>query len=202
MNTEELTSEFLGRGFDYLSNSKALGYLNDSYLVDICGPEDWPFLEATMTGTAPLALSEVESLEYVVDTTMEKKLKPLDRRLLSDSYPVLSEPGTPTWYYLTEGKTLNVFPVNTTDTLLVKFWKTPTRLSGTATPLIPERFHSLIIDGAVVRAYEDSDDMELARNAETAFNTRFQKMREGLLESFRDGPDEFIQLTADVPGIY
>lgn len=195
MNAEELTSEFLARGFDYLSNSKALGYLNDAYLVDICGDQDWSFLEASATGTAPLTLSEFETLEYVIDTTAERKLLPLDRRLLTDNYPTLSETGMPSFYYLTEGKVLNVFPTNTTDSLLVKYWKTPVRLTGSASPLVPERFHSLIIDGAAARAYEDSDDYELAENANTKFQLRLQKMREALLGPFRDGTKDYVQIT-------
>lgn len=192
MNSEELTAEFLGRGFDYLTNSKALGYLNDSYLVDICGDQDWSFLEGTATGTAPLTLPEFETVEYAIDTTTERKILPLDRRLLTDEYPTLAEVGTPLFYYLTEGKVLNVYPTNTTDSLLVKYWKTPARLSGTATPLMPERFHSLIIDGAVARAYQDSDDYELSQNAYESFQQRLQKMREALLDPSRDGPDNYV----------
>lgn len=195
VNSEELVSEFLARGFDYLSNGKALGYLNDAYLVDICGDQDWSFLEATVTGAAPLTIPEIETIEYIIDTTQERKLLPLDRRLLTDENPTLVETGTPIFYYLTEGKVVNVFPVNTTDSLLVKYWRTPARLSGSATPLIPERFHSLIIDGAVARAYEDSDDYELAANAETNFQKRLQKMREALLGPFRDGTKDYVQIT-------
>ena len=195
MTAEELITEFLGRGFDYMSNAKAAGYVNDAYLVDLCGAEDWPFLEGTVTGVAPLSMPEFESLEFVIDTTEEKKLHPLDRRNLTDDYPNLSTTGTAIYYYLTGGSTLNVYPLNTTDSLFVRYWKTPSRLSGTAVPLIPERFHSLIIDGAVARAYEDSDDYELAQNAEQKFLARLQKMREALLEPYRDGPDDFIQIT-------
>jgi len=195
MNSEELVTEFLGRGFDYLSNTKALGYLNDSYLVDICGDQDWSFLEDTITGVAPLTLPEFETVEYVIDTTEERKLLPLDRRLLTDKYPTLAETGTPSFYYLTEGDVLNVFPTNTIDSLLVRYWKTPAALTGSSTPLLPERFHSLIIDGAIARAYEDSDDYELAENAETKFQRRLQKMREALLGPYRDGPDVYVAIT-------
>lgn len=195
MNSEELISAFLARGFDYMTNAEALQYLNDSYLVDICGDQDWPFLEATVTGVAPLTLPEFESLEYVIDSTELRKLHPLDRRILTDEHPNISETGVPRFYFLSEVNILNVFPVNTTDSLIARYHKTPTRLTGAVVPLIPERFHSLIIDGAASRAYEGSDDYELSASAQANFQTRLQKMREALIEVNRDGPDDFIQIT-------
>jgi hypothetical protein len=200
VNREELISAFLARGFDYMSNAEADQVVNDAYLVDICEEEDWPFKEGTATGPAPLALSEFGSLEYVIDTTEEKKLSPLNRGNLTDSFPTLSEAGNPSFYYLTEGKVLNVYPANTTDSLLVRYWKTPAKLTGSATPILPERWHSLIVDAAVSRAYEGSDDYELAQNAATTFQSRLQKMRDSLLEPLRDGPDQFVQITQEVPG--
>jgi hypothetical protein len=195
VNFPELTSALLARGFDYMSTAEAEQLLNDAYLVDICGDQDWGFLEATATGVAPLTLGELATIAYVIDTTEEKKLQSIDPRNLTDAFPTTSENGSPSYYYLTEGKVLNVYPANTTDSLSVRYYKAPSKLSGSATPILPERFHSLIVDGAVSRAYEGSDDYELAQNAATVFQVRLQKMREALLNPFRDGPDDYITLT-------
>lgn len=163
--------------------------------MDVCGDQDWPFLETSVTGAAPITLPEFETVEYVIDKTQERKLLPLDERLLTDENPILTETGMPSFYFLNENKTLSVFPANTTNTLLVNYYKTPPRLTGSATPLVPERFHSLIIDGAVARAYEDSDDYELAENANTKFQMRLQKMREAMNNPFRDGTEDYVQIT-------
>lgn len=194
MNLPELTTAFLARGFDYMSTAEAELLINDAYSVDIVSAEDWPFLEAQQETTAPVTIENLESVELVVDLTVGVKLTPLDLRNLTDDYPLRQETGTPRFYYLTEG-TLNVYPVNTTDTLLIRYQAVPTPLTGSATPIIPTRYHSLIVDGAVARAYEGSDDYELAQSAAATFQSRLQKMRESLLVRYRDGPSEFVTIT-------
>jgi hypothetical protein len=198
LTAEELIAEYQGRGFDYHTSSKALGYINDAYLTDICDAEDWPFLEATATGSAPLEIADVRGIEYVTNTTDQTKLAAMDRRLLTDANYNLEEEGTPSFYYVANGDTIKTFPVSTA-TLSVAYYKVPERLSGPAVPVLPERWHSLIVDGAVARAYADSDDYELERNAEEAFQKRLQKMREALLDPYRDGPADFIQVTDPCP---
>lgn len=195
MNLSELVAEFKARGFDYLTTARCETYVNDAYLIDICGAEDWPFLEASKEGTTPLAVSDLGAVEYVVDTTQQTKLEPLRRSRITDWEGTdLTTTGTPIYYYLTASNTLKTYPVST-DSLLVNYWKVPTRLSGSESPIIPERFHSLIVDAAVARAYEDSDDYELSENAETKFQRRLQKMREVLLTQQHDGADDYVVVT-------
>lgn len=195
MNFGELVSLFTAQGFDYLQTSEAETYLNASYQVDICGDEDWPFLEEVTTGTAPLTLSEVSSIDYVLNTGQGTKLTPLDPRSLSDWSPTMVVEGQPLYYYSTGGNVLNVYPLSTTEALQVRYFKAAAKMSGTAVPIFPERFHTLIVDGAVARAYENSDDYELSQSAEAKFETRLQKMREQLLNVYRDGPDDFVAVT-------
>lgn len=176
-----------------MSGAKALQYLNDAYLVDILEAEDWPFLTELVSGTAPMELTSMRSVEYVIDETEERKLTAIDRRNLTDDFTVnLTTPGPPLFYFMVGESELDVFPTNTTDILNVRYYKTVPRLTGAVIPVLPERFHSLIIDGAVARAYEDSDDYELAQNANTKFQERLQKMTAALMEKLRDGPDEYV----------
>jgi hypothetical protein len=192
VNLEALRTEFLARGFDYLSSTRADGYLNDAYLLDICEEEDWPFLEATATGAAPLTLSDLRAIEYVTDLTQPRKLDPLKRARIADDWSTdLTQTGSPSLYYVTKGTTVNVFPV-AADEIEVLYWKVPTALTGTANPLLPDRFHSLIVDGAVARAYEDSDDYELAQAASSRFEARLERMRTSLGMSQHDAPDDYI----------
>lgn len=194
MTLPELVSAFLARGFDYMSTGEAELLINDAYLNDIASAEDWPFLETQQEDTAPVTIENLETIEFVVDLTVGVKLHPLDLRNLTDDYPLRQETGTPRFYYLAEG-VLNVYPVNTTDNLLIRYRAVPSKLTGSAVPILPERFHSLIVDGAVSRAYEGSDDYELAQSSATVFQSRLQRMREVLLEQYRDGPSQFIQVT-------
>jgi len=189
-----LVEEFKSRGFDYFEDPKAESYLNDGYLIDICEAEDWPFLEAEVLGEAPLEITDVRSVEYVVDVPQMTKLAPLERRWLTDGSVDLEEEGTPTYYYLDAGRILTTFP-SSADELRVRYFAIPPRLEGEAYPVLPARWHSLIVDAAVARAYADSDDFELERNAEEAFQRRLNRMREGLLDVYRDGPSQFITVT-------
>ena len=193
MNAEALTAELAARGFDYLSTSRRLQYVNDAYLLDICESESWPFLHASEEGTAPLTIADLRSVEAVLNATQNQKLTPLDPREITESYDTdLTTTGTPNFYYIDSQTTISVYPANTSDTLLVRYWKAPEALSGSESPVLPSRFHSLIVDYAVARAYEDSDDYELAQNARENADGRLAKMRESLLGWNRDLPDEYV----------
>jgi hypothetical protein len=195
VNAEELTTELAARGFDYLSTSRRLQYVNAAYLVDLCETENWPFLHASKEGTAPLTVSDLRSIESVIDSTQTTRLSPLDPRELTESVDTsLTTKGTPSFYYLDAESIVSVYPANTTDTILVRYWKAPEALTGTASPVLPSRFHSLIVDYAVARAYEDSDDFELAQNARENADGRLAKMRESLLGWNRDLPGEYIAI--------
>lgn len=195
MNLEQLVIEFKARGFTHVG-SRAENYVNDAYILDICEAADWPFLEESMEGKAPLEITNLSAVRYVLDVTQERKLKPLKKDRITDDYGVnLALAGDPAFYFLEAGDTVRTYPVSTTDTIQVAYWKTAPRLTGTETPLIPERFHSLIVDGAVARAYENSDDYELAVAAKDRFNARLQSMQESLTDLQHDSPDDHIVVT-------
>jgi len=194
MTGEEMVSRMQAEGFDYLTTGQCIEFLNDAYLLDICDIQDWPFLEASTSGTAPLTISDLRSIESVSSTTQEVKLRPMDRRNITDRSYNLEEAGTPRYYYLSGETQVKVFPV-ATDTISVRYYKNPTKLSTSSTPLLPERFHSVIVDGAVARAYENSDDFELRQSKEATFQARLARMEGVLLDVYRDGPSQFIQVT-------
>jgi len=192
MTFEQMVIEMKARGFTHMG-ARCEQYLNDAYLLDICEEEDWPFLEATKSGTTPLEITDLRTIEYVVDDTQVEKLHPLVQARITDDWnPDLTEVGTPELYYVTEGKKVNVFPTSTTDEITVTYWKVPTELSGTEEPLLPTRYHSLIVDGAVARAYENSDDYELANVAKGRFDSRLNAMRDSLMNMQHDAPDDYV----------
>jgi hypothetical protein len=197
VNLEQLVIEFKARGFDYMATNRCENYLNDAYILDICESADWPFLEASTEAKAPLEIADLSAVRYVIDVTQERKLKPLKKDRITDDYNVnLATPGSPSFYYLEGGDTVKVFPVSTADTMQVAYWKTASRLtSGTETPIFPERFHSVIVDGAVSRAYEDSDDYELANASKERFNARLQAMQDALTSLQHDDADDHVVIT-------
>lgn len=195
MTWAQLVIEMKARGFTHMG-SRVEQYLQDAYLIDICEEEDWPFLDATKEGTAPLEISDLRTVRFVLNITQNTKLTPLlEDRITDDLDPDLSTPGTGFLYYLSSEDTLSVYPANTTDTLRVHYWKVPEELSGVAEPLMPKRWHSLIIDGAVARAYQNSDDWELSVAARNTFNDRLQAMKDSLLNQQHDAPDDYLVIT-------
>lgn len=194
MTRKELREELEARGFDYLTEARLNRFINSAYLVDICELEDWPFLEATKEGKAPLEISDLRTVEYILDTTQECKLRPVLRARLTDDWDVdLTTTGDPTVYYLTEGKKVNVYPANTTDNLLVRYWKVAAELTeDSKEPISPARFHPLIVDFAEARAYRDKNNSDAANAAQANADRQLQIMRESLLNQQHDDSDDYV----------
>lgn len=160
-------------------------YLNVA-VTEIAELHDWPFLLASTTGTSPLTISDLRSIESV--STPSSKLTPIDRRDLSDYATNLSQTGTPNHYYLSSSTQISTYPVGT-ETLTVRYWKVPTELSaGGDTPVIPTRYHYAIVDYAAARAYADSDNPEAAANARREGERLVGLMMESLLQGQHDRP--------------
>lgn len=200
MTLAQLRAELQARGFDYLSDTRCNTFLNAAYQVDICEAQDFPFLESSTTGVAPKTISDLRTIETVVDSVQNLKLSPLDRRMITDGIDSdLTTTGSPVYYYLTSGTTVAVYPANTSNSLSIRYWKVPTALSADADePILPTRYHSLIVDGAVRRAYEDDDEGEMAAAAGAVFQERLSQMAESLMGMQQhDRPQQFIVVTAD-----
>ncbi len=194
----DLVTELQARGFDYLTSARCGNLINDAYLRDICEAEDWPFLEATDSGAAPNTVADLRTIESVIDTTTNCKLLPMDRRNITDVDTDLTTVGTPYLYYITSGTIVNTFPYST-DTISVKYWKVPTALSGdTDEPVIPSRFRALIVDAAVVRAYEDDDEGDMADAARSRFDSRLAEMKDSLMRQQHDRPDQWMVTTYEL----
>lgn len=188
----ELRTELAARGFDYLNATRLGNFINQGY-TDICEAEDWPFLEASTSGTAPKVITDLRTIEYVVDSSNLNKLRPLDRRNLTDYAVDLTVAGTADYYYTTAGTTVNVYPADTTSTFNVHYWKVPTDLSADSdTPLIPSRFRSLIVDCAVIYAYEDDDEGAQADGAKSRYEYRLNDMKNSLMIQQHDEAESWV----------
>jgi len=186
-----LRQEVFDRGFDYVSPTRVAYWLNRVY-HRACEREPWPFLQATTTGVSPLAISDVRSVLSVVDTTSGSPVVWRDQRTILEEDPNLESTGTPDYWYLASGS-LTVYPVNTTDTISVVYTKVPSDLSSDSDiPLIPTRYHYLLVDGACAHAYEDSDNFEAAANAWNSYFQAIEEMANTLMVEGYDNPNEIV----------
>jgi hypothetical protein len=189
----DLRAEFSARGFNYLDDTGTTRqdqYINQAYL-ELCEEEPWPFLETTASGAAPLAIADLGSIASVVNSASNTVLFRSDRRTLLDAYNDLTTSGTPSWYYVTNGTTLNTYPVG--GTLAVRYWKVPVELQAVGdVPVIPQRYRNLIVDGAARRAYQDKDNFQAADAVEAERMRGVERMRQTLLEQDRFQPDTVV----------
>lgn len=184
MTFAQLLTEFYARGFDFYNTdsagqTRAKRFINEAYLEDISANEPWDFLRASTSGTAPLTISDLDTFISVRDESNDNPLQLAEVGSLEDMGLDVTETGTPWAYYLSSETQVSVYPANTSNTIAVRYYKVPTELSADAdTPLIPSRWHGLVVDAAAVRAYVDRDNFEAAAFVEQRFLRRLERMRE------------------------
>lgn len=159
MNLSEARTELSGRGFDYLSASRQNLMLNDA-LQEIEDYWEWPWLRKTVTGAAPLQISDLKTVLKVNDSNGNQLTGISD---YDDFDTTLT--GTPGnwWIDDTSGTpTLVAYPTGSA-TLTVRYERDITLLAGDAdTPDVPDRYNRVWLDLAVALAYEDSDNFAAA----------------------------------------
>ena len=193
MNFAALLDEVNDRGYNHISDTRLGRYVNQSY-KSICNRAPWPFLLTTTTGVAPLTISDLRAVLSVVDTTNKTKLYHSDRRNLIESVSTdLTITGTPSYWYQESRTVIKVYPANTTSTLSVHYLKVPATLTGTDAHLIPDEFEDLIIDGAVIRALKDSDELDAAASLSSFYNEGLREMIDTLISRNHANPNYIIQ---------
>lgn len=183
-----LKTELLARGFEDLDSTRQGYFINRAY-QQLAEAYPWPFLRTTTTGTAPVTISDLRAIQYVVDSTNDFELSGVDERTVRDMDPDLAVTGTPELWWLSGSATLNVWPVNTTASLTVVYYKVPAELTGTDATLIPARYEYLIVDAAVILAYRNSDNLDAAIALQGDFDLNVQRMAETLLDRNFQNPD-------------
>lgn len=195
MDFQTLQGDFFARGFQRLNDGgaglvRAKRWLNAA-IDEICEQADWPFLETTLAGAAPLTVSDLRSIESVMVTTTKLPLEPLNRHVLQKTVDMdLTRVGTPQVYYVTTGSAVNVYPVST-GSITVKYWKVPADLSANGdVAVIPSRFHDLIVECAAMKGYRYTGDYDGAANAAQEYARLLTVMRESLMDQQHDGPEQ------------
>lgn len=182
MDLSELRTELLARGFSYLSDDRANQLLNwaNHELDDFT---TWPYREASVTGTSPLTISDLGSIEAVLETTTNTLLYQAEYADLVQAYGDLSVTGFPIAYYLaqpTAGQP-EVATYPSGASIGVQYWKVTSDLSeDTDTPLSPDRFHHVIVDLAACRAYLDRDDFSAAQALRAQVDQDLLRMADAL----------------------
>lgn len=154
-----MRTEVKARGADYVPDARIDAWLNEAY-YEICDWMPWPFLETEITGASPLTITDLGQVLSVVNSLADYPLDYRDRRLVIHTDDDLSELGTPSEWWI-DVNTIYVWPGSATDTVTVRYIKTPTLLSASGdTPVLPTRWHFLITDGAVLRSLIDNDEYD------------------------------------------
>lgn len=183
MDFSELQTEFYARGFDFLDQDaagriRAKQWINEAYLEDICSDQPWDFLRTSASGVTPLTIADVDTIISVRDTTRKEQLRVSEMGWLEDTFGDLTRPNRPEYVYFTSSTTLASYPVDTGSTIQVRYFKVPAELDADADePLFGARWHGLIIDFAIVRAYVDTDNFEAAQFIEARAQKRLDRMR-------------------------
>jgi len=159
MNLSAARQELADRGFDYVNASRMNLMLNDA-LQEIEDYWEWPWLRKTVTGAAPLQITDLKTVLRVTDSNGNEVQGISD---YEDFSPI--QTGTPSnwWIDDTSGTpTLTAYPTGSI-TFTVRYERDITLLAADGdTPDVPDRYNRVWLDLAVALAYEDSDNFAAA----------------------------------------
>lgn len=191
MNFTTLKSEFADRGFSYLTDTRQGRYINYGR-AELDDSDLWPYRLTTQSGASPLTVTDLGTVGYVFDTATNLPLEYRPYEALQESLHDLATGGTPEAYYVTDTQVVAI-PVSG-DSISVRHWKITPDLTGTETPLAPDRFHKLIVDIAAREAYRDSDNHQAAESLQVQIDRDTWRMREALMIRSTQGPQNFVRV--------
>lgn len=154
-----MKSTLAGRGFSRLSATDQGTLINEGR-QRLDNVFKWPYRLTTASGASPLTITDLGSIEEVVDTNQPalSGLVYADRRSLKDSFGDLTVAGAPRYFYIDNG-VVRTYPVG--GTLSVRYFKrTPQLVSSGDTPLSPVDYHILIVDMAEQEAHANKTDWQ------------------------------------------
>lgn len=186
MTFKELWEEAASRGFRDMLDPARLPrlkqWVNEAYR-EIIDTAQWPFLEATKEGTAPLTIADLGHVLSVTNKTVEAPVDFLDRRTAVDLDPALDDTGTAQYWYREGETSLRAYPADTSSTLVVRYLRVAARLTADGdVPLIPTDYLYLVVDGTVVRALRNRDNYEAAQFVRQEWGRGVAQMKRALLK--------------------
>jgi len=181
---DEMFTEMDLYGFEDFNDDSKLILINEAYF-DIVTREAWPFMESMSTITQSNGVDKLntpvdfQAVLSLVDTTNKLIVTPERSDVIEKSYMLNTTSGVSTKYYFV-GNTVYLYPTPTGNTFYRLFYiKSPTNLTVNSLEtdiLIPSRHHSIIVYGALVKAFLVNDDPQAAV-FQNMFEGRYQQMR-------------------------
>jgi len=166
---------------DDRSAARVRRWLNDA-MHELDAEERWDYLFVSTTGTAPLTIADLDTIESVADVALLNPLVGVDRDALVRDVVDLTVAGQPAYWYKTAPTTIAVYPVSASTTLTVKYFKFgPDMAAATDTPLVPDRFRQAIVEKAAAKACREYKDYNGANECTAEYQRILQQMRESLL---------------------
>jgi hypothetical protein len=172
-----------------VSTNTWVDYLLDTNADVVNASPWWPFhdVEATLVYDAGAANEDLPADTLRVDAVFNDTDNIVLRQILGDVEVLEMFPdpannlGTPTYYRIYANK-IELHPRPSVATTLRLFTvKGTTTLTGSDEPPFPEQFHSILIPGALARAYEDDDNPEAAALHWSRFMEGLEQMKNTLL---------------------
>ena len=192
MDFTALKAELAERGFDYLTTTRQGQFINDAR-AELDDMFTWPYLLTTLADiSSPTAISDFRSLRAVYQADGGAEIPVVTRDWLRNQYGDLSTVGTAAYAYMDGASTpgLRTYPHQSSGLNADYYRYGPDLSAGTDEPLAPERFHGLIVDLAVERAYRDSDNHTAAEQLRVSIERRLAAMVKALL---MDGSTEHVR---------
>ena len=202
MTIDEMFTEMDLYGFEDFDDDAKLILINEAYF-DIVTREAWPFMEGLATIAQPSAddtlnvPTNFQAVLSLVDTDNNIVLEPERNDVIEKNVRLNADSGSPTKYYFV-GETLYLYPSdNTGTTYRLYYIKAPSTLtvdSVVADILIPARHHSIIVYGALVKAFLVNDDPQAAV-FQNMFESRYMQMRNDVWMRQYDRPERIHVIT-------
>ena len=217
MQLSDMYTQMTLYGFDDFEDAQKLMLLNESYL-DLVTREPWPFLEKVVTITVPSgttqitnnatltvsgavtnpsALTDVGSVFSFIDMTNFIVMVPERNDVIEKNYQITNSTSLPHTYYFV-GDELFVYPATSgVTTYRLYYARIPSDLTSTTTEaniLLPTRHHSIIVYGALVKAFLVNDDPQAAV-FQNMFESKYQQMRNDLWMNQYDRTDRMQVMT-------
>lgn len=195
MDFSDLKTELSNRGFAHLSDTRLGTYVNAAR-AELDRTALWPWREKSATGAAPLTITDLGTIEAVLNTTQSSfPLQRVDYRTLVENYGDLSTSGTALYYYVawpSGTPEVATYPSGS-DTIGVQYWRiTPDLSADSDTPASPAQAHYTIVDLAVRRASRDSGNDDVAAAIQPEIDNAISQLIEQYPPGMADGPEAYV----------
>lgn len=219
MLLQEMYDQMSLYGFDDFEDSQKLLLLNEAY-YDISTREPWPFLEKQIDITVPngealvtnssltyqtstgtlTSISDLDSVLSFIDVSNRVVMVPERLDVIEKNYVVNNLNVFPERYYFVN-EDMRLYPAARGDTnYVLTYLAKPSAVVDTGSDtdsnsfLVPARHHSVIVYGALVKAFLVNDDPQAAA-FQNMFEQRYQQMRNNLWLNQYDRTDRVHVLT-------